>query len=120
MFPGKKLFQLSNNQKIELGTDLANSSGDKLQHIVCAVGEVNSTIVSINESTITQQQAIQEVDTVVKRLTMLLQKNSAITEETMASAKQLAHQANKMRRLLNYFTSSSDNHIVTPVTMNHE
>ena len=51
----------------------------------------------------TQQQAIREVDTVVQRLTHLIQENSAITEETMAAAKQMADQAHNMRRSLEYF-----------------
>lgn len=94
----------NSNQKISQGTALANSSGDKLDQIVSAVEAVNHMIVSINSSSITQQQAIREVDTVVQRLTTLIQENSAITEETMAAAKQMSDQANTMRQLLQYFS----------------
>ncbi|MBE0369871.1 methyl-accepting chemotaxis protein [Pseudoalteromonas aurantia] len=96
----------NSNQKVEQSTDMANSSGHKLEQIVDAVSKVNNTIVKINQSTITQQQAIKEVDLVVQRLTDLIQENSAITEETMAAAKQMADQANQMRRLLGYFSLS--------------
>ncbi|WP_171044203.1 methyl-accepting chemotaxis protein [Pseudoalteromonas aurantia] len=94
----------NSNEKVEQSTEMANSSGHKLAQIVDAVSQVNGTIVKINQSTMTQQQAITEVDLVVQRLTDLIQKNSAITEETMAAAKQMADQANEMRRLLGYFT----------------
>ncbi|MBB1335411.1 MULTISPECIES: methyl-accepting chemotaxis protein [unclassified Pseudoalteromonas] len=94
----------NSNQKISHGTALANSSGEKLKQIVSAVADVNHMIVSINSSSITQQQAIKEVDIVVQRLTTLIQENSAMTEETMAAAKQMADQANTMRHLLGYFS----------------
>ena len=69
-----------------------------------AVSAVNEMTVSINSSSLTQQQAIKEVDAVVQRLTTLIQENSAITEETMAAAKQMSDQANTMRNSLQYFT----------------
>ncbi|WP_064436055.1 methyl-accepting chemotaxis protein [Pseudoalteromonas neustonica] len=94
----------NSNQKISQGTMLANSSGDKLGQIVSAVAAVNHMITCINNSSITQQQAIKEVDIVVQRLTVLIQESSAITEETMAAAKQMAEQANTMRDLLLYFS----------------
>ncbi|RJE71287.1 chemotaxis protein [Pseudoalteromonas sp. MSK9-3] len=96
----------NSNEKVEQSTEMANSSGHKLEQIVDAVSKVNGTIVKINQSTMTQQQAITEVDLVVQRLTDLIQENSAITEETMAAAKQMADQANEMRRLLGYFALS--------------
>ncbi|KZN65815.1 methyl-accepting chemotaxis protein [Pseudoalteromonas luteoviolacea] len=94
----------NSNDKVQQGTTLANSSGQKLDHIVLAVADVNENIVSINRSTLTQQQAIKEVDIVVQRLTDLIQENSAITEETMAAAKRMAMQASEMKQLLGYFT----------------
>lgn len=94
----------TSNQKVSQGTILASSSGSKLEQIVAAVAAVNKMTVSINSSTITQQQAIKEVDAVVQRLTTLIQENSAITEETMAAANQMADQANTMRNALQYFT----------------
>lgn len=94
----------TSNEKVSQGTLLATSSGTKLEQIVNAVEAVNQVTVSINSSTITQQQAIKEVDVVVQRLTTLIQENSAITEETMAAAKQMADQANSMRSALQYFT----------------
>ncbi|MBD1583336.1 methyl-accepting chemotaxis protein [Pseudoalteromonas sp. S16_S37] len=93
----------NSNDKVGQGIEMANSSGLKLDHIVAAVLEVSNTIVKINQSTTNQQHAIKEVDQVVQRLTDLIQENSAITEETMAAAKQMAEQSNEMRRLLEYF-----------------
>ncbi|WP_404340760.1 methyl-accepting chemotaxis protein [Pseudoalteromonas mariniglutinosa] len=93
----------NSNQKVALGTELANSSGETLKHIVQAVSDVNKNIVHIDKSTSAQKQAIKEVDLVVQRLTSLIQENSAITEETMAAARQMAEQASAMRGQLNYF-----------------
>ena len=98
----------NSNDKVEQGTELANSSGQKLDQIVSAVAQVNESIVKINQSTMTQQQAIREVDTVVQRLTHLIQENSAITEETMAAAKQMADEAHNMRHALEYFHLNED------------
>ncbi|ESP92282.1 methyl-accepting chemotaxis protein [Pseudoalteromonas luteoviolacea] len=98
----------NSNDKVQQGTTLANSSGEKLDHIVQAVADVNDNIVSINRSTITQKQAIEEVDVVVQRLTDLIQENSAITEETMSAAKRMATQAMEMKNLLNYFTLADE------------
>ncbi|MCF6441660.1 methyl-accepting chemotaxis protein [Pseudoalteromonas luteoviolacea] len=100
----------NSNDKVQQGTTLANSSGEKLEHIVQAVADVNQNIVSINRSTLTQKQAIAEVDVVVQRLTDLIQENSAITEETMAAAKRMAAQAMEMKNLLGYFTLPDDEH----------
>lgn len=94
----------TSNEKVSQGTILASSSGEKLEQIVTAVSAVNEMTVSINSSSLTQQQAIKEVDAVVQRLTTLIQENSAITEETMAAAKQMSDQANTMRNSLQYFT----------------
>ncbi|MEI5639920.1 MULTISPECIES: methyl-accepting chemotaxis protein [unclassified Pseudoalteromonas] len=93
----------NSNAKVEQGTELANDSGAKLQQIMQAVSDVNHNIVKINDSTSMQQQAIKEVDIVVQRLTDLIQENSAITEETMAAAKQMADQAKAMQAQLSYF-----------------
>ncbi|RXF02529.1 methyl-accepting chemotaxis protein [Pseudoalteromonas sp. PS5] len=98
----------NSNQKVEQGTELANDSGEKLEQIVGAVSDVNHNIIKINESTSMQQQAIKEVDLVVQRLTDLIQENSAITEETMAAARQMAEQAHEMRTQLSYFHLSKD------------
>lgn len=94
----------TSNQKVSQGTILASSSGEKLEQIVTAVSAVNEMTVSINNSSLNQQQAIKEVDAVVQRLTTLIQENSAITEETMAAAKQMSDQANTMRNSLQYFS----------------
>ncbi|WP_017218348.1 methyl-accepting chemotaxis protein [Pseudoalteromonas sp. NJ631] len=103
----------NSNQKVEQGTELANSSGEKLQQIVGAVSDVNNNIIKINESTSMQQQAIKEVDLVVQRLTDLIQENSAITEETMAAARQMAEQAHEMRTQLSYFRLSKNDYSAT-------
>ena len=68
-----------------------------------AVSDVNKNIIHIAHSTSAQEQAIKEVNLVVQRLTGLTQANSAITEETMAAARQMAEQATEMRVQLNYF-----------------
>ncbi|OHU91792.1 MULTISPECIES: methyl-accepting chemotaxis protein [Pseudoalteromonas] len=98
----------NSNEKVGQGIEMANSSGLKLEQIVSAVLEVSETIVKINHSTTSQQHAIKEVDQVVQRLTDLIQENSAITEETMAAAKQMAEQSHEMRRLLEYFNLAKD------------
>ena len=94
---------VNSNQKIALGTELADTSGRKLKHIMQAVSDVNKNIIHIAHSTSAQEQAIKEVNLVVQRLTGLTQANSAITEETMAAARQMAEQATEMRVQLNYF-----------------
>ena len=94
---------VNSNQKIALGTELADTSGKKLKHIMQAVSDVNKNIIHIAHSTSAQEQAIKEVNLVVQRLTGLTQANSAITEETMAAARQMAEQATEMRVQLNYF-----------------
>ncbi|ALO40660.1 methyl-accepting chemotaxis protein [Pseudoalteromonas phenolica] len=109
----------NSNDKVEQGTELANSSGQKLEQIVGAVAQVNHSIVKINQSTMTQQQAIREVDTVVQRLTHLIQENSAITEETMAAAKQMADQANNMRRSLEYFNLGESDYAEPTLLVHH-
>jgi methyl-accepting chemotaxis protein len=110
----------NSNEKVEQGTELANSSGQKLEQIVGAVAQVNHSIVKINQSTMTQQQAIREVDTVVQRLSHLIQENSAITEETMAAAKQMADQAHNMRRSLEYFNLISESEYDQPTLLVHQ
>jgi methyl-accepting chemotaxis protein len=109
----------NSNAKVEQGTELANSSGQKLEQIVGAVAQVNHSIVKINQSTMTQQQAIREVDTVVQRLTHLIQENSAITEETMAAAKQMADQAHNMRRSLEYFNLGESEYAEPTLLVHH-
>ena len=93
------------NQKVNQGTKLANLAGDNLTQIVAAVTDVNANIIGISDSTRDQKNAIGQVDTVVQRLTHLMQENSSIAEETMAAAKSLTTQAAEMKKLLGYFSN---------------
>ncbi|MFC3034621.1 methyl-accepting chemotaxis protein [Pseudoalteromonas fenneropenaei] len=100
----------NSNQKVAQGTEMANQSGIKLNQIVDAVSAVNASIVKINHSTLSQQQAIREVDSVVQRLSTIVQENSAVTEETMAAARQMSEQATQMRNQLGYFRTQDSAH----------
>ena len=93
------------NDKVQLGSELAVSSGEKLNLIVERVEEVNQSIHHISDSSENQSNSLKEVDVVVQRLATIVQQNSAITEETMAAANLMADKASNMNNLLAYFTT---------------
>nr|MDC2854761.1 hypothetical protein [Ningiella sp. W23] len=82
-----------------------------------AVSDVSKNIIHIAHSTSAQEQAIKEVNLVVQRLTGLTQANSAITEETMAAARQMAEQATEMRVQLNYFNLKKSNNRINALSV---
>ncbi|MDE3271059.1 methyl-accepting chemotaxis protein [Pseudoalteromonas sp. G4] len=102
------------NDKVHLGSQFAISSGDKLNHIVNRVEEVNQSIELISESSSNQSNSLKEVDVVVQRLATIVQQNSAITEETMAAANLMAERAANMNSLLAYF-KTEDVHTPEPL-----
>lgn len=93
------------NDKVQLGSELAVSSGEKLNLIVERVEEVNQSIHHISDSSENQSNSLKEVDVVVQRLATIVQQNSAITEETMAAANLMADKASNMNNFLAYFTT---------------
>ncbi len=91
----KQLIDTSSSQVRE-GVALVNKAGDSLAQIVSSIKEVASVVADISTSSSEQTSAIDHVNLALGELDEITQQNAALVEESSASAKALAQQAQDM------------------------
>ncbi len=99
--------------KVEDGTLLVNESGSTLQEIVTAVQRVTAMIADIAQASEEQSAGIEQVNKAIAQMDEMTQQNAALVEEASAAGESMAEQANDMRRLLNFFSLSTDHENIT-------
>ncbi len=90
-------------QKVEDGSVLVNTSGQKLREIVGSVKRVTSFVGQIASATDEQASGIDQVNRAVSQMDQVVQNNSAQTEELSATAEELSSQAQALRVLVDKF-----------------
>ncbi|MDD1795458.1 methyl-accepting chemotaxis protein [Enterovibrio sp. ZSDZ42] len=103
-------------QKVELGSELINRSGDTLEEIQKAVSDVNTIIVTLSENANEQAFGIQQVNTAVNQMDAMTQQNATMVEETATASATMASQARYMLSLLAFFSTNEE--IKTPAIVN--
>jgi methyl-accepting chemotaxis protein len=109
----KDLIVGSANQVTE-GVKLVHATGDSLDKIVVASGEVAQMIGMIHSAASEQAHGIEEMSTAVARIDDMTQQNSALAEESAASAAQLIKQLERLNGLVAAFridASSRPQHV---------
>ena len=98
----KTLIQDSNGQ-VKEGVELVNQAGNALTDIVSSIGEVVTIVERI--STASQEQAfdVQEINSSVSSMDEMTQQNSALVEQSTASARALSGQSRRLADAMTFF-----------------
>ncbi|MEL6964913.1 MAG: methyl-accepting chemotaxis protein [Pseudomonadota bacterium] len=100
----KVLIQDSNGQ-VKNGVELVNQAGQSLAEIVGSIGQVAEIIQGISSASQEQASGVQEINSSVASMDEMTQQNSALVEQSAASARALGDQANKLGELMAFFKS---------------
>jgi methyl-accepting chemotaxis protein len=90
-------------QKVALGSEHVNHSGETLQEIVSSVKQVTDIVAEISAASQEQTTGIQQVNKAVSQLDQVTQANAAQTEELSSTAQALSGQAEQLQELVAKF-----------------
>ena len=102
----RDMIQLS-MEEIEKGTGLANAVLDSLQESVAAVERANALIQQTAEKASSQVQSMEQIRYGIEEIAQGTQDNSAMSQESAATADQLAQQAELLNQMVNRFEVNS-------------
>ena len=89
--------------KVDSGSGIAESTSQSLDIIVQNAGDVMEIINNISSSSIGQAEAISQVSDGLAQISNVVQNNSAVSQQTAASADELNSQAKMLNDLVSYF-----------------
>lgn len=98
----RELIHLS-MEEIDKGTGLANAVLSSLQESVEAVERANALIQQTAENAISQVQSMEQIRYGIEEIAQGTQDNSAMSQESAATADQLAQQAEILNEMVNRF-----------------
>ena len=89
--------------RVETGSDIAQSTAQSLDTIVENAAEVLEIINRITSASKEQAEAISQIVSGISQISKVVQSNSAVSEQTAASSQELTSQAEMLQRLVSYF-----------------
>lgn len=89
--------------RIEVGTQLADKSGEVLQGITGSIEQVANMIEEIAIASSEQATGINQVHQAMNNIDRVTQENAALVEETTAASESLNHEAHKLRENMAFF-----------------
>ena len=89
--------------RVESGSDIAETTAASLDKIVSNASEVLSIINSISTASRDQAEAVSQVSIGLNQISQVIQSNSAVSEETAAASEELNSQAEILQQLVAYF-----------------
>ncbi len=98
----KELIQDS-AQKVEIGTQLVNKSGETLENIISRVQEVATLINDINNASNEQAIGIEEVNSQIVSIDSITQSNAALVEQAAAAAESMKSQSSELENMVDFF-----------------
>ncbi len=93
--------------KVDLGSEMVDKSGENLAEIVGAVKKVSDVISSIAGASREQSAGIEQVNKAVMQMDQVTQQNASLVEETAAAAKSLEEQAQALENMIAFFKVSA-------------
>lgn len=94
--------------RIDVGTKLADKSGEMLAHINQSVAQVATMIESISSASREQTTGISQVHLAIADIDRVTQENAALVEETTAAAESLSSEANGLRDSMAFFKTGHE------------
>ncbi len=97
-----QLIQVS-MEKVSLGTDLANKSGEALKEIIQSVKSVGQMVEEISAASEEQKRGIDQINIAISELDTMTQQNAALVEETASAGEEMANQSQEFILMMNKF-----------------
>jgi len=91
------------NSRVASGSDIADSTSRSLDIIVTNANEVLEIINGISQASKEQAEAIEQISVGLAQISQVVQTNSALSEETAATAEELDSQVEMLQNLVSYF-----------------
>ncbi|MGH1480366.1 MAG: methyl-accepting chemotaxis protein [Geminicoccales bacterium] len=91
------------NVEVQEGVQLVNRAGEALSEIVGSIGKVTGIVQDIANASQEQTIGVQEINSSITSLDEMTQQNSALVEESSASARALSDEAGKLAELMAFF-----------------
>ena len=91
-------------EKVQVGAELVNESGQTLDEIVNGVKKVGDIISEIAAASQEQSAGIDQINHAVTSMDEMTQQNAALAEETSAASASMSDKAVEMDRLMSFFT----------------
>ena len=98
----KSLIAASNGH-VRSGAGLVGQAGQSLMDILTAIKKVSDIVAEIAAASREQATGLEQVNTAVAQMDELTQRNSALVEETSASAQALSNQAVELAEVVSFF-----------------
>jgi len=91
------------NAQVKTGAALVNQAGGSLVDIVNSIKKVADIVSEISLASREQATGLDQINTAVGQMDEMTQRNSALVEETTASAQSLAGQARELAEMVRFF-----------------
>jgi methyl-accepting chemotaxis protein len=89
--------------KIEIGTEKANKSGEALKEIIKSVEQVNRVIQEIAAASSEQKQGMSQINVAVTEMDSMTQQNASLVEETASASEEMSNQAQELLEMMGQF-----------------
>jgi methyl-accepting chemotaxis protein len=94
--------------KVETGSRLVNTAGEKMEHLVTSVQRVTEIMSQITEASIEQSSGIEQVGQAVTQMDQVTQQNAALVEQAAAAAESMEEQARNLSAAVSRFRLLAD------------
>lgn len=94
--------------KIEIGTEKANKSGESLTEIINSIENVSKLIAEIAAASNEQKQGIEQINVAIGEMDTMTQQNSALVEETASASEEMSNQASELLAMVQKFKIKED------------
>jgi methyl-accepting chemotaxis protein len=89
--------------RIEVGTQLADKSGEMLSGITGSIEQVAGMIEAIANASAEQSEGINQVHKAMADIDRVTQENAALVEETTSAAESLSREARHLKDNMSFF-----------------
>ncbi len=93
----------SSVERVEMGSELVNDAGQRMQQVVSSIEQVASLITDVTSRSRAQTSGLQDIASTVDRLDQSMQQNAALVEQEAAAAENLKSQAALLHQLVEQF-----------------
>ena len=90
-------------EKVDLGNQLAENSGQQLREVISKIEAVADTMHEITASTQQQALGINEINQSISQIDRVVQHNASLVEELASSAEHVAGSAEDLRKNMEHF-----------------